>query len=52
MAAVSAIWSRKFMNFGILNMAHSPPKKRATDEPKDLQTISLVHSFAKELLNY
>lgn len=29
MAAVSAIWSRKFMNFGILNMAHSPPQKES-----------------------
>jgi hypothetical protein len=53
MAAVSAIWSRKFMNFGILNTAYITllPKKEAADEPKDFWPISLVHSFAK-LINY
>ena len=49
MAALSAIWSRKFINFGILNTAYITllPKKEAADEPKDFRPISLVHSFAK-----
>jgi mannosylglycoprotein endo-beta-mannosidase len=49
MAAVSAIWSRKFENFGILNSAYITllPKKEGADQPKDFRPISLVHSFAK-----
>ena len=45
MVAVSVIWSRKFINFGILNTAYITllPKKEAAD----FQPISLVHSFAK-----
>jgi len=49
MAAVSALWSRKFMNFGTLNSAYITllPKKDGADQPKDFRPISLVHSFAK-----
>jgi len=49
MVAVSVIWSRKFINFGILNTAYITllPKKEAANEPKDFRPISLVHSFAK-----
>ncbi|WVZ62943.1 hypothetical protein U9M48_012631 [Paspalum notatum var. saurae] len=51
MAAVSAVWSRKFGNFGTLNSAFITliPKKESADQPKDFRPISLVHSFAKLL---
>jgi mannosylglycoprotein endo-beta-mannosidase len=49
MAAVSAVWNRKFVNFGALNSAYITllPKKDGADQPKDFRPISLVHSFAK-----
>lgn len=49
MAAISAVWSRKMVNFGILNSAYITllPKKEDADQPKDFRPISLVHSFAK-----
>jgi hypothetical protein len=38
MVVVSAIWNRKFMNFGALNSAYITllPKKYGADQPKDL----------------
>lgn len=39
MANVSAVWSRKFNNFGRL--------KEGVDQVKDFRPISLVHSVAK-----
>lgn len=49
MAAISAIWSRKFMGFGALNTAYITllPKKVDAEQPKDFRPISLVHSCAK-----
>jgi hypothetical protein len=49
MAAISAIWSRKLVNFGILKSAYVTllPKKDDAEQPKDFRPISLVHSFAK-----
>ena len=49
MAAISAIWSKKLVNFGTLNSAYITllPKKEDADQPKDFRPISLVHSFAK-----
>lgn len=49
MAAFSAIWSRKFANFGVLNTAYITllPKVESAEQPKDFWPISLVHSFAK-----
>ena len=49
MVVVSAIWNRKFMNFGALNSAYITllPKKDGADQPKDFHPKSLVHSFAK-----
>lgn len=49
MAAISAVWSRKLVNFGILNSAYVTllPKKDDAEQPKDFRPISLVHSFAK-----
>jgi hypothetical protein len=49
MAAVSALWRRKFMNFGTLNSAYITllPKKDGAEQPKDFRPISLMHSFAK-----
>jgi hypothetical protein len=49
MAAVSALWSRKFRNFSSLNSAYIIllPKKVGADQPRDFRPISLVHSFAK-----
>lgn len=49
MAAVWAVWSRKFMGFSCLNSAYITliPKKEDADQPKDFRPISLVHSFAK-----
>ena len=49
MAAISAIWSRKFVNFKVLNTAFITllPKVDSVERPKDFRPISLVHSFAK-----
>jgi hypothetical protein len=49
MAAVIAIWNRKFDNFHKLNSAFITliPKKDNADQVKDFRPISLVHSFAK-----
>jgi len=49
MAAVSAVWSRKFANFELLNSAFITllPKKEDASSIKDYRPISLVHSFAK-----
>jgi hypothetical protein len=49
MAAISAIWSRKFVNFKVLNAAFITllPKVDSAEQPKDFRPISLVHSFAK-----
>jgi hypothetical protein len=49
MAAVIAIWNRKFDNFHKLNSAFITliPKKDNVDQVKDFRPISLVHSFAK-----
>jgi hypothetical protein len=49
MAAISIVWSRKLVNFGILNSAYITllPKREDVDQPKDFRPISLVHSFAK-----
>ena len=49
MAAISAIWSTKFVNFEVLNTAFITllPKVDSAERPKDFRSISLVHSFAK-----
>jgi hypothetical protein len=49
MAVVSAVWSRKFNNFGRLNTAYISLilKKEGADQVKDFRPISLVHSVAK-----
>jgi hypothetical protein len=49
MAAMSAIWSRKFCNFNTLNNAYITliPKVEGAEQVKDFRPISLVHSFAK-----
>jgi hypothetical protein len=49
MAAISAVWSRKLANFGVLNSAYITllPKKEGAEQPKDFRPISLVHSSAK-----
>jgi hypothetical protein len=49
MAAILAIWSRKFIGFAALNTAYITllPKKVDAAQPKDFRPISLVHSFAK-----
>jgi hypothetical protein len=49
MQAISAVWSRKLVNFGILNSACITllPRREDADQPKDFRPISLVHSFAK-----
>jgi hypothetical protein len=49
MAVVSAVWSRKFNNFGRLNTAYISliPKKEGAYQVKDFRPISLVHSVAK-----
>jgi hypothetical protein len=49
MAAISAIWGRKFSNFGHLNTTYIAmiQKKDGIEEVKDFRPISLVHSFAK-----
>jgi hypothetical protein len=49
MAGVSAIWSRKFLNFDKVNNTFITliPKMLGADQVKDFWPISLVHSFAK-----
>jgi len=49
MSAMSAVWSRKFGNFHLLNSAYITllPKKEDATSVKDFRPISLVHSFAK-----
>jgi hypothetical protein len=49
MAAISAVRSRKFAGFEVLNTAYITllPKKEETEQPRDFWPISLVHSFAK-----
>jgi hypothetical protein len=49
LAAVLAVWNRKFDNFGRLKTAYVTliPKKEGAEEVKDFRPISLVHSFAK-----
>jgi hypothetical protein len=49
MAAISAVWSRKFNNFALLNSAYITllPKKDDAASIRDFRPISLVHSFAK-----
>jgi hypothetical protein len=51
MVAFSAVWSRKFSQFGKLNSAYITliPKKKGAEEVKDFRPICLVHSFAKLL---
>jgi hypothetical protein len=46
---ISAVWSRKFINFEQLNTALITllPKKEEATHIKDSRPISLVHSFAK-----
>ena len=52
MAAISALWSRKFNNFEVLNSAYITllPKKDNATSIRDFRPISLVHSFAKLLM--
>jgi hypothetical protein len=49
MAAMSAVWSRKFLNFSSLNSAFITliPKVEGAEQVKDFRPISLVHNFAK-----
>ena len=49
MEAISAVWSRKFRNFEILNSAFITllPKIEEANCAMDFRPISLVHSFAK-----
>jgi hypothetical protein len=49
MAAIRAVWSRKFNNFYKLNTTFITmiPKKDGAEQVKDFRPISLVHSFAK-----
>jgi hypothetical protein len=49
MAAMSAVWSRKFLNFSNLNSAYITliAKMEGAEQVKDFRPISLVHSFAK-----
>jgi len=49
MAAVSAVWSKKFAHFEAVNSAYITllPKKEDASCIKDYRPISLVHSFAK-----
>jgi hypothetical protein len=52
MAAVMAVWNRKFDNFHKLNYAFITliPKKDGADQVKDFRPISIVHSFAKLII--
>jgi hypothetical protein len=49
LAVISAVWSRKLVNLGILNSAYITliPKKEDAYQPKESRPISLVHNFAK-----
>jgi hypothetical protein len=49
MAAISAIWSRRFGSFQQLNSAYITllPKRDDAISIRDYRLISLVHSFAK-----
>jgi hypothetical protein len=49
MAVVSAVWNRKFDNFGLLNSSYITliPKQDGAVHVKDFRPISLVHSAAK-----
>jgi hypothetical protein len=49
MAAMLAVWSRKFLNFDKLNSAYITliQKLVGAEQVKDFRPISLVHSFAK-----
>ena len=49
MAAILAVWNRKFANFELLNSAFVTllPKKEDASSIKVFRPISLVHSFAK-----
>jgi hypothetical protein len=49
MAAISAVWGRKFENFGRLNSAYITliPKMDGAENVKDFRPISLVHGFGK-----
>jgi hypothetical protein len=49
MSAMSAVWSRKFLNFQQLNSAYITliPKVIGAERVKGFRPISLVHSFAK-----
>lgn len=49
MRAISAVWSRKFIGFGVLNSTFITliPKVEGAEHPKDFRLISLVHSFSK-----
>jgi hypothetical protein len=49
MAGVSAVWSKKILNFDKVNSAFITliPKMVRVDQVKDFRPISLVHSLAK-----
>lgn len=49
MASISAVWSRKFDNFGLLNSVFITllPKKDAALHIKDFCPLNLVYCFAK-----
>jgi hypothetical protein len=49
MATISAVWGRKFENFGRLNSAYITliPKMDGAENVKDFRPISLVHGFGK-----
>jgi hypothetical protein len=48
LAAVSAVWSRNFVNLNRLSTAYiTMIPKEGADQVKDFRPISLVHSFAK-----
>jgi hypothetical protein len=51
MTAMSALWSRKFLNFDNLNHAYITliPTVVGAKQVKEFRPISLVHSFAKLL---
>jgi hypothetical protein len=49
MAAISAVWGRKFDNFGCLNSTSITliPKMDGAGNVKDFRPISLIHNFGK-----